>query len=265
MKLHLTLVILSCLGMTFLAQSQGSLPQGQTEWERITAKMLRLKTKTAFVSLQIKLGLASKEFKLKGYEVKGYKEQEWEYDREGRLVSFSLFDAKSGTETQRYRYTYDPSGKVIGETTWAKGFSGSKWKYAYIFEGGKIAKQTCYETDGRFRAQTSYKYDTKGNLVEEVSADEGGKIGGTTRYTYDAMNRVIARAGTLSDFPETSDTFELGADGRILKATGFDEQGNQSDVTVNTFDRNGLLLMSVTDSRSLAYTSTERFIYTYFK
>lgn len=130
-------------------------------------------------------------------EIKNPKDETYEfsYDRAGRLVEEKTFDGQS------IRYTYSRRDLVArvdyDDETWVE--------YAYD-DAGFVAEKitphgtTTFARDAASRVVSAVVDEHGGPVAVEIEWDEQGRAaavtqsGRTIRYTYDAMNRVVARA-----------------------------------------------------------------------
>ena len=144
-------------------------------------------------------------------DIAGLEEYQYRYDSRDRLVSVE-------GENSLVTYTYNSVGNLTSVTNG----TGAKTTYDYD-KAGNLTK----ETDALLQTQT-FAYNKNGSLME--STDENGV---TTRYDYDALNRLVKK-----DTGETLSSATYGYDsmGRLIE---------MSDVTgesVYTYDSAGRLI-----------------------
>ncbi|MER7959364.1 RHS repeat-associated core domain-containing protein [Streptomyces sp. NPDC096030] len=174
-------------------------------------------------------------------------------------------------------YTYDALGRI------EKVDRGNGVVTEMQFTDGNQVKHEKTSKAGELISEASYTYDAHGNLTERTDerpeAQAGGTAGDktktTTRYSYDAYNRLLSsQVLDAQDQPLTSTTYELNVSGDITSRSttqhtgdhagkttvtqhGIDTAGRLNTVTVDgsnraqTFDDDGNLL---TDHQGSTYT-----------
>ena len=143
--------------------------------------------------------------------------------------------------------------------------SENNWiEYTYDKDTQNPIKKTQHYTDyGKKQSKiTSYKYDKKGNLIEEVNDDK--EFGYKFVYSYDDNGRLLSKGGSDSKKPlyaytyddkgrKTSETYrgykddskynitkyEYDSEDREISAITYDEKGTQSSKSTNKYDKNG--------------------------
>ena len=109
------------------------------------------------------------------------------YDLTGQLTN-ALYSAGQPDES----YRYDANGNRIGGsyvvTTNNQIVGDGTYTYDYDAEGSLVARSNTLS-----RAVTSYRYDHRNHLVSAVDTDAAGAVIQTVEYTYDALNRRVAR------------------------------------------------------------------------
>lgn len=104
------------------------------------------------------------------------------YDTEGRISS------KTTTNGTIYTVTYDERGLLTSEKS-------SRGTYLYSYNDNKQLIKKTYSSEYS-DIVTTYKYNEKGELIEEVQLD--GLYGDDkTTYTYDEQGRIIAERSVL--------------------------------------------------------------------
>jgi YD repeat-containing protein len=107
------------------------------------------------------------------------------YDEAGQIVQIVDID---GTTT----YQYDPTGQLIGVQVDSPALSGEA--FSYDLNGNRT--NTSYITgpdnrlisDGEFR----YEYDNEGNLIRRIELVNGQPIGAVRQFVYDYHNRLTS-------------------------------------------------------------------------
>lgn len=106
------------------------------------------------------------------------KEQTWTSNENGKYV-----------ESERVLMTVDNYDENGNKTEWIGHFGkGYPLRYVFICDAeGKIVKELYYNYLNEISAETIFKYNTDGNLVEEISSN-----GIKTVYTYDSKRNKIS-------------------------------------------------------------------------
>ncbi|MER7960240.1 hypothetical protein, partial [Streptomyces sp. NPDC096030] len=163
-------------------------------------------------------------------------------------------DDQNSPVTASVAYTYDSLGRVT------KTDRGNGVVTETEFTGAHQIKREKTTRDGKTVTEASYTYDTHNNLAQrtdtrpEAGADgaPGGPVTTTTRYTYDAYDRLTG-SDVLDDGgkPLTTTRYELNVSGDVVKTqttprTG--DQAGQTTVTGNSIDPSGRLTTRTTTS-----------------
>lgn len=151
---------------------------------------------------------------------------EYTYTFSGEPKSIVYYNS-AGNISRRKEYKYDLFGHMTEDCTIYDDYS-RKETYQYDLFGNRT--EYAYYFDNAQRYRYEFKYDLKGNLIEEIYYEflHDGNTGKTTRteYKYD-----------LWDNPTSSITYD--SDGEITGSTkiSYDLRGNEKQVI--SFDKNG--------------------------
>ena len=193
----------------------------------------------------------------------------YEYDETGNVVKETVFLSwNSELHIQSY-YEYEYSGnkkvkeKLFYRNVFPTGNLNFNHYVDYFYDGDLLVKTERYSGGGSFSYSEHYKYDTKGNLVENYSYDPSwiGKgvwggiydtgIYGHKKYVYDNQNRLITELtsdGVVDFYPCRKYTYNN--DGKVAKIeyleyeglSGYDENvyNNRKMLElVFSYDKNG--------------------------
>lgn len=112
----------------------------------------------------------------------------YNYDSAGQLTNV-LYSAGQTNESYRYDdnrnrivegYVVSSNNQIVADGTFT---------YGYDFEGSLVAR-----TNIPTGATTAYRYDHRNRLTSVVDKDAGGTVTQTVEFTYDALNRRIAKS-----------------------------------------------------------------------
>lgn len=117
-----------------------------------------------------------------------------EYDKFGNQTKYTN-QSVDGKATFQLTASYDSNGYKIAGTIAMMGELTSKWKGVNDSKGRMIEKRD-FDADGTFRRKTTYKYDTRGNIIEMISYNAAGKLDTTVwnsfyQYQYDSVGNII--------------------------------------------------------------------------
>jgi hypothetical protein len=107
----------------------------------------------------------------------------YEYDKYGfktKVIRTNL----SGESEKYYQYIYDSNGNLIGEK-WFDINGDEEYSIKYLTgNNNKKSEAFCYLNSGRLESQYTFRYDSKGNLVEELRYNEDGEKIALIQYVY---------------------------------------------------------------------------------
>ncbi|MCL1917958.1 MAG: hypothetical protein FWG14_06535 [Peptococcaceae bacterium] len=103
------------------------------------------------------------------------------YDKAGQLIK--IHEKKK----LKYEYAYDPHGNIIKET---KSKIGLQPAESNTFAYDRLNRLVS-STDSKTKIETTYTYDTLGNLTQEIS--QKSKDQDITTYTYNKLNQQITK------------------------------------------------------------------------
>lgn len=139
-------------------------------------------------------------------KVYGY--MEWVYDEDGKVLTEHTY--MNGEQLMEAIYTYDDHGNLKtkyfdnGEEDWTE-------IYENLYQDGKLTQTNLYI---RNMLQTSWRYDSEGNLILDTYYHEDGSTS-STKYVYE--NGKLALTVNLDGDEETSrEECAYNADGNIL-------------------------------------------------
>ena len=175
------------------------------------------------------------------FDYHGYNDNLREYDTDGRLTKISYYDTyqRNATVALVRLFTYDAEGKLTTQT--AKANNNERvYHYAYDAQGRIAEVEMTYDGGLHTRTyETLYTYDADGNLTKEELTtynnrseerhivnryimeyvyDASGKLVSGT-YTEQNWNYNIAQGNFLNIQRVDQCTFELDAQGRVVKET----------------------------------------------
>ncbi|HET8796424.1 MAG TPA: RHS repeat-associated core domain-containing protein, partial [Thermoanaerobaculia bacterium] len=173
----------------------------------------------------------------------GCVEQKITWDALGRKSAESVWAACGTSSVAATNYHYDPLGRIIRIVTPDGKESSVTWT------GARIARRTA--DVGGASTVTEEEYDMFGRLVG-VTEDAGGSRPLTTRYTWDAGDRLTS-ATILGGSGDQQRTFLY--DGRgLLTSEQHPELGSLGNgVTTYTYDSRGHVTRKITGSFDLTY------------
>lgn len=171
-----------------------------------------------------------------------------EFDRSGKILKRSFFgaDGKPVLHNNRYasvQYEYDQRGNEISERLFdveGKPINCmAGWQYCKLVYDQSTNFKTgiyFYDISGRQISATEYKYDERGNIIEERLLGSAGQLQDNTAVEhseYDANNRVIRRwytnqAGNKTNLPTDKyheARFKYDTNGNVTEITYWSTSG----------------------------------------
>lgn len=138
------------------------------------------------------------------------------YDKDDHLVEMTLYNYNSALntfeKTDLHKYQYDTKARLVGETQYKNNVEHKKTIYKFDVNGnlvetvvyyrGQLAESTLFKFDnkknkieksfnyllGNNKYRLTYKYDVKGNVLEESHYDRNNEILTINQKTYDSQN-----------------------------------------------------------------------------
>lgn len=142
----------------------------------------------------------------------------------------AICDPAQGLASEE-QYTYEPQGKMVRVNR-----ANSYLLFDYNAEG-RIERQAFYASDGTTGNATTFRYDARGNIVEETDGS-----GQTTTYTYDENPNPLflmkQRPGWISPYNKSPNNV-IRASGKMQWERTFGYLPNGLPETV--LETNGLL------------------------
>ena len=131
-----------------------------------------------------------------------------------------------------YTFEYDSSDRVIKHTVDgdyfndADGKIDSEYTYQYCCENGDLISSTYKSYYGDYVSGTEFQYNEFGNVKTETDLFNKDDV---TKYTYDALNRVIGME-TINSFSDEAFTFYYDNNGNLFQ-TFYDNRLNDNKFT----------------------------------
>jgi len=140
-----------------------------------------------------------------------------------RSVKYKIVDGKlTKTKNQlRSIERFDRRGNLLRKIEWDDN-GIVKWDERNIFRRGKVVGWKVSSGPKDPFDSFFYRFDRKGNIVEENSYDKAGELDSQTKYKYDKTNREIERVlGTESDEEQIVTRNVYHGRGRVREVSRF--------------------------------------------
>ena len=129
--------------------------------------------------------------------------------------------------------------EILGNAYAEIGEDSLRARQEYLYENIVIATKNQYYYGD---LDKQYIYDTKGNVIKEISYNEAGYVTETVEHEYDSKNRVLKDIwyygqDSLSDWTD----YSYDANGRLIAQNGFDISGNPTWNCEFKYDNNNNL------------------------
>ena len=133
----------------------------------------------------------------------------YDYDLTGQLTN-AVYSAGQPNESYRYDANGNRNGEGYLVTTNNQIIADGTFTYGYDAEGSLVAR-----TNSATRATTTYQYDHRNRLLSVVDKNAAGTVNQTVEFTYDTLNRRIAKNvnGILARFLQNEENIWGDADG----------------------------------------------------
>lgn len=133
--------------------------------------------------------------------------------------------------------------------------------YIYDSKSGNLSKILFYKATGEFLDQTTFSYDNKGRLFEEIGYSNDNKILSKKTFVYDSEKREVT-ATHITYYKEKASrpqkiVLAYNGKGQWIKKMTFDKYGNREDIILLEYDDKGNLIKE--DWGSFSYTYEYKF------
>ena len=172
---------------------------------------------------------------------------EYAYSFAGLLKVMEEVDALNNAYRE-ITYSYDDAGNVTNEIRKGTGIPLEDAMLSYVYDAADRLTRTTELYDASTR-QTTYAYDSAGNLKTEATA------GVTTTYAYDLQNRLTAKNGVAYSYDKEgnlltdgTNTYSYDAESRMILGTN--KQGETSAYSYNAL---GVRVLNVQGQHNINY------------
>ena len=160
--------------------------------------------------------------------------KEYTYDEKGNCIAEKHnYNKYFGTTTE---YTYNEKGnRATEKKTYSDGTEGNLIEYTYDEKGNRIAYKETYP-NGKVGAFTEYTYDEKGNRIAYKSSFEGVEDQRAEyTYTYNEKNQLIEKIRkdpSRTDGKDSKIHYEYNENGMCIKTVEYKVNG---DIVTSTY------------------------------
>ncbi len=155
-------------------------------------------------------------------------------------------------------YVFDENGNMLEEKYDGSGIDVQKCVYEFD-TNGNITSAKCFTTDGELNSKVENEVDKKGRLVKRVvSQDNGDK--NTVTYKYDAKGNIIEESSEYDGYTEII-TYEYDGKNNLVKSTSDSANGYGSRYEdTYEYSSDGKLIKSIYTQKD-GYTCTFEYKY----
>lgn len=150
-----------------------------------------------------------------------------------------LFEAEhlpNGKDDIRVWHVYDDQGNLVEKETWfAQENTYEKTAFIYNDKGEKVEEVHMFDNEPY--EHIVFKYDAKGNVVEESKFDEEGNLLEKQQNEYDAKGNVIHQQ--LFEGEELTQEVNLEYNDASLCIREVSSKGDQKEITTYTYNGQG--------------------------
>jgi len=177
--------------------------------------------------------------------VKIQKREEYKYDDKSNLIEKYEYNS-DGSIYIKEIYKYDNEGNKVECYDYLLSYKHkdtyliTRHTYAYYGKSKLIAEYFGYKSNGsldeviesQLNHKIEYKYDERGNLIEEASEDYNNK------FKYDEKGNKIEyyRKNSLTRIFDTRETFKHNEKGNIIEYCKYDANGNLTEKKAYKYD-----------------------------
>ena len=142
----------------------------------------------------------------------------YKYDLKGNIIEkteSSYADGKSGWN-RNYNYRYNSKGSLVETVTYLNGVLEKKDFFTYDLKSRPL-EWIQYDTYGKQSLRFIHKYDTRGNIAEEIEY-KNEVIKRRISFKYDDNNNIIKTIFNLGiKYPLITDKYEYDEGGNCIK------------------------------------------------
>ena len=152
-----------------------------------------------------------------------------EYVYDGNHNLFQYVEYYSNGIVRAY-HNYDDSGNEISSTYYNQDGTISGINYIFEYNNNQLIKKNGYYADGSIYDWTDYTYDSKGNLLSNITYNSDNSIASYYRYEYDSNGNCIIEEHYTNYNQEYDDYYirknSYDEKDNMLKSESFDREGN---------------------------------------
>lgn len=134
-----------------------------------------------------------------------------DYNLAGLLVASNVFD-KSGRLIHEIKYKYNDDNNIIVCTSDSYDHHN---KFVYIYDSsGNLVQQLTYD-NGKLHKGTTYLYNENGDIISSAELFPNGQLGVIMSYTYDKIGNIRT---SMFDYEEKDYTrFKYDSEGKVIE------------------------------------------------
>ncbi len=219
-----------------------------------TFKIFRQERSNEDKTLQLQRELDEKGNKLSelSYSEDGelMEEKYWEYDSNGALIADKcIFIEEEVTEV--VKYLYDEQGKLT-LTHKSYGEAGDADSTYYIYnDGGKLIEKRTESSEGEVEHKEEMKYDGE-NLIQQIVYNYDGTIMEKSSFTYNEKGELLEELRYTSERnQELKILYDYPLVGKSPDTTVYNSKGNIVQRTRNSFDDKQRIVKEVIETVDL--------------
>lgn len=167
---------------------------------------------------------------------------DYEYSNGKLLQIVERVYSKYGKLDSKIKYDYNENGNLVEETAYEPSGSILAVK-KYKFEGGYLVEENCVLEDGSLHYKSMYTNNSNGNCLKEIVYGSDGSESATAEYEYDSKSNIIKNISKRSDAfglsVEHVNTFEYNSKNQLTFEKDSRMGGNWSTSYSYDYDSNG--------------------------
>jgi hypothetical protein len=164
--------------------------------------------------------------------------QQYTYDANGRMTKQEYYYGTPATLSSFYSYTYDLNGNKTNEGYYNPTlYSNTTFEYD---TSGNLIKETRYDNVGAQQYATVYSYDANGLVTKFIQYNATNTATGTWNIYWDNGTDFPSKFEIYSGTGALLGTFAFTLTSSSMTRSSYDPTGALTDYSVQSFDANGL-------------------------
>lgn len=185
--------------------------------------------------------------------------KKYNYDDKGKLLEINCFDG-NGTLLTKHSFKHDSQGNDSLEII--NNFQNNKttiYKYTYDKNGNKLSMNGLNHIGIKFIFE-QFKYDLKGNIIEELSFKPDDILSHKFIYKYDAENKLVEKRTFYYSIDSTENIYfyKYDLENNLIEEHYCNKDGQITVLSKYTFDKHLNWIKKLSFEFGVPISETER-------